>query len=204
MNDQHPGSEARVDLAALALRRAREDARRGRFTERAPAVRRQRVRGRTPPVLLARVLLDLFAVSEASPLPAWHSVAGPLAQHVVPTDFDSETGTLTLAGPSAAWLTNTRLVADRLVQGLNDVLGAGTVRHIRLVKENPSQVPLLPPMPDSLRTPRPEPTTAPPDPAIEAALNRQARQLPCEADQPLLRWAGRNGDHADPSVATLT
>lgn len=183
MNDQQrPGTEARIDLALLALRRAREDARRGRFTERAPAAGRPRMRGRTPPVLLARALLDLFAVSEASPLPAWHSVAGPLAKHVVPTAFDSETGTLTLAGTSAAWLTNARLLADRLMQGLNDVLGAGTVRHIRLVKRDPSTVLPLLPMPDSRRA-QPEPTTKPSDPAIEAALNRQAGQLPREAYQ---------------------
>ncbi|AWT46827.1 MULTISPECIES: DciA family protein [Streptomyces] len=182
MNDrQQPGTEARVDLAMLALRRAREDARRGRFTERAPAASRRRVRGRTPPVLLARVLLDLFAVSEASPLPAWHSVAGPLAKHVVPTAFDSETGTLILAGTSAAWLTNTRLLADRLMQGLNDVLGAGSVRHIRLVKKAPSTLLALPPKPDSPRWPQQQPIPAPADPAIEAALNRQARHLPRQA-----------------------
>ncbi|MGW1289947.1 DciA family protein [Streptomyces sp. NPDC002586] len=188
MNDQpRPGTEARVDLALLALHQAREDARRGHFTERAPAPRRQRVRGRTPPVLLARALLDLFAVSEASPLPAWHSVAGPLAKHVVPTAFDSETGTLTLAGAAAAWLTNTRLLADRLIQGLNDVLGSGTVRHIRLVKRDSSAVLPQLPVPDSPRA-QPEPTTVPSDPAIEAALNRQARQLPRETDQFTLPW----------------
>jgi hypothetical protein len=122
-------------------------------------------------------------VSEASPLPAWHAVAGPLAKHVAPTAFDSETGTLTLASASVAWLTNTRLLADRLMQGLNDMLGAGTVRHIHLVKRDPSTLLPLPPMPDSPRTPEPGPTTVPPDPAIEAALNRQARQLPRESHQ---------------------
>jgi predicted nucleic acid-binding Zn ribbon protein len=183
LNDEQPsGTEARVDLALLALRQAREDARRGRFTESAPAARRQRVRGRTPPVPLGRALRDLFAVSGSSPLPAWHSVAGPLAKHVVPTAFDSETGTLTLAGTTTAWLTNTRLMADRLMQGLNDVLGTDTVRHIRLVKRDPSTVLPLPSMPETARA-QPEPTTVPSDPAIEAALNRQARQLPREAVQ---------------------
>ncbi|MFF9090484.1 DciA family protein [Streptomyces sp. NPDC014991] len=191
---QNLDTEARIDLALLALRRAREDARRGRFSERAPAARRPRVRGRTPPVRLARALLDLFAVSEVSPLPAWHSVAGPFAKHVVPTAFDSETGTLTLAGTSVAWLTNTRLLADRLMQGLNDVLGAGTVRQFQLVKRDPSTLLLLPPMPDSPRAPQPEPTTMPSDPAIEAALNRQARQLPCEKAQFVL--AGVNGSES--------
>lgn len=182
MNDrQHPATEARIDLARLALRRAREDAQRGRFTVRTPAASRRRVRGRTPPVLLAQALLDLLGVSEASPLPAWHSVAGPLATHVVPTAFDSETGTLTLAGASAAWLTNTRLLADRLLQGLNDVLGAGTVRQLHLVKRDPPTLLPLPRMPDSPRAPQPAPATVPSDPAIEAALHRQAHQLPRES-----------------------
>lgn len=177
----HPGDEVPVDLALMALARARTDARRGRFTERA-ARRRERVRRRTPPVLLAQALLDLFPVSEALPLPAWHSVAGPLTKHVVPTVFDSETGILTLAADSAAWLTQTRLLADGLVQGLNDVLGAGTVRHIRLVKGDQAAVLVLPPIPDSLRA-QPKAASVPSDPAIEAALSRQARQLPREADQ---------------------
>ncbi|MEU0676953.1 DUF721 domain-containing protein [Streptomyces sp. NPDC006172] len=145
------------------------------------------MRGRTPPVLLARALLDLFAGAEASPLPAWPSVAGPLAKHVIPTAFDSETGTLTLAGSSEAWLTNVRLLAGRLIPRLNDVLGAGTVRHIRLVKRDPSA--LLPPpaMPDTPRAPQPQPTTGASDPAIEEALKRQAGRLPREAP----RWSER-------------
>ncbi|MFF1604787.1 DciA family protein [Streptomyces mirabilis] len=203
MNDQQRlDSEARVDLAVLALRRAREDARRGRFTERAPASRRRRVRGRTPPVLLSQALRDLFSasgtsllwawrsVSEASPLPDWHSVAGPLAKHVIPTAFDSETGTLTLASATEAWLTQTRILADRLTQRLNDVLGAGTVRHIRVVKRASSAVLPPPPTPHSPHAPL-EPTAMPPDPAIEAALNRQARQLPREPDQFTLRGVSR-------------
>ncbi|MET9197111.1 DciA family protein [Streptomyces olivaceus] len=180
MKDQRPGTEGRVDLALLALRRAREDARRGRFSEGAPVARRQRVRGRTPPVLLARALLDLFAISEVSPLPVWHSVAGPLAKHVVPTAFDSETGTLTLVGASVAWLTNTRLLADRLVQGLNDVLGAGTVRSLRLVRRESSTLLPLSPTPEQPYAPQPERIPVPSDPAIAAALSRQARQLPRE------------------------
>ncbi|MFJ7242697.1 DciA family protein [Streptomyces olivaceus] len=180
MNHQRPGTEARVDLALLVLRRAREDARRGRFSEGAPAARRQRVRGRTPPVLLARALLDLFAISEVSPLPAWHSVAGPLAKHVSPTAFDSETGTLTLAGTSAAWLTNTRLLADHLVQRLNDVLGAATVRSLHLVRRESSTLLPLSPTPEKPYAPQPEQIPVPSDPAVAAALSRQARQLPRE------------------------
>ncbi|MDL5205301.1 DciA family protein [Streptomyces sp. ALI-76-A] len=183
MNDQQPGGEGRIDLARVALRRAREDARLHRFTERAPVGGRRRVRGRTPPVLLGRALLDLFPAAEVSPMPAWSSVAGPLARHVAPAAFDSETGTLTLAASSVAWLTQTRLLADRLVRALNDVLGAGTVRQLHLVKKAPSTIlPPPPPAPECLRV-QPKPAVLPPDPAIEAALNRQAHQLPREATQ---------------------
>ncbi|MCZ1000780.1 DUF721 domain-containing protein [Streptomyces mirabilis] len=158
--------------------------------------------GTDPPVLLSQALLDLFSASgtsllpawrsasEASPLPAWHSVAGPLAKHVIPTAFDSETGTLTLASATEAWLTQTRLLADRLTQRLNDVLGAGTVRHIRVVKRASSAVLPPPPTQHSPHAPL-EPTAVPPDPAIQAALNRQAHQLPCEYDQFTLQGVRR-------------
>ncbi|MEU8718573.1 DciA family protein [Streptomyces sp. NPDC048663] len=183
---QRPNIEAGADLALLALRQAREDARRGRFTERAPAGRRRRVRGRTASVLLARALFDLFSVSETSPLPAWHAVAGPLAKHVIPTAFDSQTRTLTVAGASVAWLTQTRLLTDRLMQELNDVLGADTVRHIQLVKRDSYAV-LPPPLASHSPPARPTPTVLPPNRAIEAALNRQAHQLRRAMDQ-FTRW----------------
>lgn len=144
-------------------------------------------------------------------MPAWSSVAGPLARHVAPAAFDSETGTLTLAGSSTAWLTQTRLLADRLVRALNDVLGAGTVRQLRLVKKDPSTIlppPALAPVavavPENLRV-QPKPAALPPDPAIEAALNRQSRQLPCEPRQFTLPGEeDGNRDHAVRTAATLT
>ncbi|MFI9176109.1 DciA family protein [Streptomyces lincolnensis] len=176
-----PGQE-RIDLARVMLRRAKEDARLHRFTERSAAPRQRHPRGYTPAVHIAQALLDLFAGLDMSPLPAWQSVAGPMARHVHPTAFDAETGTLTLASSSAAWLTNIRLCADALVQRLNAELGPGAVRVLRLVKRD-SSAPLLPGdapegAPRLLRQP-----VLTPDPAVRAALQRQAHQLPREPVQ---------------------
>ncbi|MER5200526.1 DUF721 domain-containing protein [Streptomyces sp. NPDC002755] len=184
MNDQPPpGAGSGLDLAMVALRRAREDARLYRFTDQAPSARRRRVRGRTPPVHVGQALLDVFAVI-ASPLPAWSVVAGPMARHVYPTDFDADSGTLTLTSSSAAWLTNVRLLADALVRKLNEELGPVTVRRLRLLKLDPSAGPPPPPASASI-VPRPlwPPPALLPDSGVQAALNRQAEQLPREAGQ---------------------
>lgn len=173
---QRPGNETRPDLARLALRAAREDVRTGRAAKRTP-IGRLRARGRTPPVALSVALLELFA-PVLSPLPVWNQVAGDdLSKHIVPTSFDSETGTLTLIGTSVAWLTLTRVLTPALMQKLNEVLGEGTVRRIRIARRTFSPALPLPPVPGGLRTRREE-RVVPPDPGIEAALNRQARQLP--------------------------
>lgn len=172
---------ARMDLAMIVLRRAREDARAQRFTERRTVSPRRR-RGRTPPVHIAQALLDLFAWTEAPPLPAWASVAGPLARHVNPTAFDRHSGTLTLACDSTAWATQTRHLAPALVARLNEELGPGTVRQIRVVK-TASSAP-LPPFPVEegrcRRSPQRLTPTPDPDPVVRAALERQNGQLPRE------------------------
>lgn len=103
-----PGSG--LDLARVALRRAKEDARNHRFTKTTSTASAQSQvrRGRTPSVPICRVLLDMFTERgllhpvEASMMVKWSSVAGPVARHVVPYGFDQDTATLTLRCDSAA------------------------------------------------------------------------------------------------------
>ncbi|MEV5876982.1 DUF721 domain-containing protein [Streptomyces sp. NPDC052101] len=174
------------------LRRAKEDARLHRFTERSasPAVRRQ-VRGRTPPVQLGKALLEMFSEhglwseTEATLLNCWLSVAGPMVGHVDLAGFDRESGTLTLCESSTAWITQVKLLTDALIQRINVELGSQTVRRIRLVKRDPTGPPppsALPPpaLPGGTRARRWQPAPPLPDPAIQAAVQRQRQCLPHE------------------------
>ncbi|WP_373428700.1 DUF721 domain-containing protein [Streptomyces rishiriensis] len=108
-----PPSSPETDLARIALRRAREDARRYRFTKATESARHRTRRGRTRSVPLGQVLLEMLTERGlchpvgASVLAQWPSVVGPdVAQHVIPVGFDEHTGTLTLHGASSAWLTS--------------------------------------------------------------------------------------------------
>ncbi|MEU4655117.1 DUF721 domain-containing protein [Streptomyces sp. NPDC023723] len=180
MNRQpHSATGTRGDLATITLRRVREDARLGRFTA-SITPRRRRARGREPTVHIARVLLDLIPHADVSPLPAWPSVAGPLARHVTPDAFDKDSGTLSLACDSTAWLTHTKLLAPALIERLNAELGPDTVRRIRLVKTATLPLVVAQPAVGNSMPPATEPRPLLPDPAIHTALQRQLRQLPRE------------------------
>lgn len=188
-HDGKAGGESRPDLARLMLQRAKEDARMRRFVERpaSPAVRRQ-LRGRAPSEQLGRVLLEMFSErglwneTEAKLLNCWVSVAGPLVGHIDVAGFDQQTGTLTLRGSSTAWVTQVRLLADLLVRRLNVELGSPTVRRIHLVKGKVAGPP-PPSAPPSDTYARRWPTApSVPDPAVQAALQRQDRCLPHEPD----------------------
>ncbi|MEU8472702.1 DUF721 domain-containing protein [Streptomyces sp. NPDC029006] len=132
----------------------------------------------------------------------WPAVAGEVARHVRAAAFDAETGTLTLAADSKAWLTQVRLLAPTLTDSLNARLTPGTVHSIRLVRRTISPLPagLFPPhesMPPptsslaGLLMPLP---AAQPDPAVQAALERQHRAMPRErlhhVDEPEPNTAG--------------
>lgn len=181
------GGEQHPDLAMLMLRRAKEDARRHRFTERSAsrAFRRQ-PRGRTPPVPIGRALLDMFSEhglwseAEGTLLNCWTSVAGPIARHVDLAGFDRESGTLTLCGSSTAWITQLKLLADVLIQRINDELGSQTVRRIRLVKKDLTGSPPSSALLGGPQAQRWQPIPAFPDPAIQAAVHRQNQCLPRE------------------------
>ena len=61
----------------------------------------------------------------------WADIVGPdLAAHVVPVSFDD--GELVLQAESTTWSTQTRLLLPQLHRVIDERVGAGVVRAIRL------------------------------------------------------------------------
>ncbi|WP_309237157.1 DciA family protein [Actinomadura sp. BRA 177] len=58
-------------------------------------------------------------------------VGGDLAEHTRPEQF--EDGVLTVAADSTTWATQLRLLSSTLVRRLNEELGHGTVRRVKVV-----------------------------------------------------------------------
>ncbi|MFD0683940.1 DUF721 domain-containing protein [Actinomadura fibrosa] len=62
----------------------------------------------------------------------WPGIVGPeLAEHTRPERF--EDGELTVAADSTTWATQLRLLSSTLVRRLNEELGHGTVRRVKVV-----------------------------------------------------------------------
>ncbi|WP_459250092.1 DciA family protein [Streptomyces youssoufiensis] len=189
----------RADLALIALRNAREDARRrpsSRPTCRprpsAPAVR-------PDPVTLSTTILELISQARwiTSPgtdlLTQWPSIVGEtIYRHLSLVTFDTDTGVLTLRPSSQGWLVQARLLSERLIERINDRLGSTAVRAIRLqspgatgpsLRETPAgQTPVQRQDHSDSSIPTRSTSSAPPldDPETEAARARQARCTPRE------------------------
>ncbi|WP_131736491.1 DUF721 domain-containing protein [Actinomadura roseirufa] len=62
----------------------------------------------------------------------WAGIVGPeLAEHTRPEHFEG--GELTVAADSTTWATQLRLLSSTLVRRLNEELGHGTVRRVKVV-----------------------------------------------------------------------
>ncbi|MBW8481725.1 DUF721 domain-containing protein [Actinomadura parmotrematis] len=62
----------------------------------------------------------------------WPGIVGPeLAEHTKPEKF--EDGELTVVADSTTWATQLRLLRTQLVRRLNEELGAGTVKQVKVV-----------------------------------------------------------------------
>ncbi len=63
----------------------------------------------------------------------WPQIVGPdLANHCAPEKYDEDERVLTVLCDSTAWATQLRLLAPRLVARLNEDLGHGTVKLIKV------------------------------------------------------------------------
>ncbi|MDJ1131645.1 DUF721 domain-containing protein [Streptomyces iconiensis] len=136
-----------VDLARVALRAAKEQARaRGDEAQQRRQARRggglrsgARRDGRDPMTLGAAVNRLITERGWEAPaavggvMGRWPQIVGPeVAQHCEPQRYDEEERTLVVRCDSTAWATQLRLLAPRLVARLNEDLGQGTVKLIKV------------------------------------------------------------------------
>ncbi|MGW0734402.1 DUF721 domain-containing protein [Streptomyces sp. NPDC002851] len=136
-----------VDLARVALRAAKEQARaRGAAAEQKRQARRggglrsgARADGRDPQPLGAAINRLIAERGWETPaavggvMGRWPQIVGEdLAKHCVPQRYDEEERVLTVQCDSTAWATQLRLLAPQLVARLNQDLGQGTVKLIKV------------------------------------------------------------------------
>ncbi|MFD9047831.1 DciA family protein [Streptomyces zaomyceticus] len=133
-----PQASAAPDLAAVALRHAREDARASRFHAHSTH-ERHHYRGSATPMpaqaVFAEMLAVLGEVPPLAPLARWREIMGaPLASVLAAVEYSARTGVLTLEPVDIGW---SRLVeinlSKEIISSMNAALGASTVRRIRLL-----------------------------------------------------------------------
>ncbi|MFB8019256.1 DUF721 domain-containing protein [Streptomyces rubiginosohelvolus] len=145
-----PPEVSGVDLARVALRAAKEQARaRGAAAQQKKQARRggglrsgARSDGRDPQALgsaISRLITERGWETPAAVggvMGRWPQIVGDdLAKHCVPLRYDDDPAArvLTVSCDSTAWATQLRLLAPQLVARLNADLGQGTVRMIKVV-----------------------------------------------------------------------
>lgn len=138
---------AGVDLARVALRAAKEAARaRGDAAQQKRQARRGGLRsgaradGRDPMALgsaINRLITERGWEAPAAVggvMGRWPQIVGEdVANHCVPEKYDEDEHVLIVRCDSTAWATNLRLLAPTLVARLNEDLGHGTVRQIKVL-----------------------------------------------------------------------
>ncbi|MFF2941439.1 DUF721 domain-containing protein [Streptomyces niveus] len=142
-----PAESSGVDLARVALRAAKEQARaRGAAAQQKKQVRRggglrsgSGADGRDPLALGAAINRLITERGWETPaavggvMGRWPQIVGDdLARHCVPERYEEDERILTVICDSTAWATQLRLLAPRLVARLNEDLGHGTVKVIKV------------------------------------------------------------------------
>ncbi|MFK4866134.1 DUF721 domain-containing protein [Streptomyces sp. CSMPJR101] len=136
-----------VDLARVALRAAKEQARaRGDAAHQKKQAWRggglrsgARADGRDPLALGAAINRLITERGWETPaavggvMGRWPEIVGEdVAKHCVPERYDEDERVLVVRCDSTAWATNLRLLAPTLVARLNEDLGHGSVRQIKV------------------------------------------------------------------------
>ncbi|MFE2262132.1 DUF721 domain-containing protein [Streptomyces griseosporeus] len=135
-----------VDLARVALRAAKEAARaRGAAAQQKKQARRGGLRsgahadGRDPMALGAAINRLITERGWEAPaavggvMGRWPEIVGEdVAKHCEPERYDEDERVLVVRCDSTAWATNLRLLAPTLVARLNEDLGHGRVRMIKV------------------------------------------------------------------------
>lgn len=143
-----PPESSGVDLARVALRAAKEQARaRGDAAQQKRQARRggglrsgARADGRDPLPLgaaISRLITERGWEAPAAVggvMGRWPQIVGDdVAKHCVPQKYEEDERVLMVQCDSTAWATQLRLLAPRLVARLNEDLGHGTVRVIKVL-----------------------------------------------------------------------
>jgi predicted nucleic acid-binding Zn ribbon protein len=150
-----PPAKSGIELAREALAQAKADARKrgsvpgqsGKRKNTRQVVVREPGRGGDPK-LFSTAIRELLAsrgweqrAAVGGVFGNWKGIVGPeLAEHTRPERF--EDGELTVVADSTTWATQLRLLAATLVRRLNEELGQGTVRRVKVV--GPSSGPRRP------------------------------------------------------------
>jgi predicted nucleic acid-binding Zn ribbon protein len=140
-----PSAKTGIELAREALAQAKSDARKrgsvpgqGKRKGVRPAAVRDPGRGGDPK-MFGSAIRELLAsrgweqrAAVGGVFGNWPGIVGPeLAEHTRPDRF--EDGELTVIADSTTWATQLRLLASTLVRRLNEELGHGTVRKVKVV-----------------------------------------------------------------------
>ncbi|MEV5593408.1 DciA family protein [Streptomyces sp. NPDC052496] len=153
-SEQPPGADqpkppelSGIDLARQALVAAKEQAKaRGAAAQQKKQARRGGLRsgaradGRDPLPLGAAINRLITERGWETPaavggvMGRWPQLVGPeVAQHCEPQKYDEEARVLTVQCDSTVWATQLRLLAPQLVARLNQDLGQGTVKLIKVL-----------------------------------------------------------------------
>ncbi|MEY9487516.1 putative nucleic acid-binding Zn ribbon protein [Streptomyces calvus] len=136
-----------VDLARVALRAARDAARaRGDAAQQRKQARRGGLRSgaradRRDPMALGAAINRLLTergweapAAVGGVMGRWPEIVGEdVAKHCEPERYDEDERVLVVRCDSTAWATNLRLLAPTLVARLNEDLGHGRVRLIKVI-----------------------------------------------------------------------
>ncbi|MFE6270448.1 DciA family protein [Streptomyces goshikiensis] len=157
-----PPQPSGVDLARVALRAAREAAKKNgaRTAKSKPQPARTLRRDGRAPMGLGEALTALVA-ERGWDLPAagadlcerWTALAPDLADHVAAVRYDAERGELTLCPDSTTWATKARLEASRIIADANRSTRTGAVRTVRVLSPGPLPASSAAADPDAVGTP---------------------------------------------------